>query len=41
VVIEAMKMENIICAENNCKIAAIHVGKGDHVMTSQDLIEFD
>jgi propionyl-CoA carboxylase alpha chain len=41
VVIEAMKMENIICAESNCKVAAIHVAKGDHVMTSQDMIEFE
>lgn len=40
-VIEAMKMENIICAESNCKIAAINIAKGDQVMTSQNLIEFE
>jgi propionyl-CoA carboxylase alpha chain len=40
VVIEAMKMENIICAEKDCEISAIHVNKNDNVIAGQVIIEF-
>ena len=40
VIIEAMKMENAICAEKKAKISHIQVNQGDNVSFGQDLIEF-
>lgn len=41
VVLEAMKMENIICAEHECVVSKIHVKPGDNVSYGQLMIEFD
>lgn len=41
VVIEAMKMENVITAEHACKIKAIHVKEKDSVATNQIIMEFE
>lgn len=41
VIIEAMKMENIICAEHPVKIASINVNDGDHVSVGTVLIDFE
>ncbi|MBN9543727.1 MAG: acetyl/propionyl/methylcrotonyl-CoA carboxylase subunit alpha [Alphaproteobacteria bacterium] len=41
IVVEAMKMENMITAEHACKIKAIHVKEKDSVATNQVLIEFE
>ncbi|MCF0160481.1 MAG: biotin/lipoyl-binding protein [Bacteroidaceae bacterium] len=37
-VLEAMKMENNICADRAGKIAAVKVGKGDSVLEGTDLV---
>ncbi|AZL15341.1 acetyl-CoA carboxylase biotin carboxylase subunit [Rickettsiales endosymbiont of Stachyamoeba lipophora] len=41
VIIEAMKMENVICAEYPAKVSAIHVKGGDALTTGQLIMEFD
>ena len=38
-ILEAMKMENIICAEKDCKINKIHLKKGDTTVYGQVVIE--
>ena len=38
-VLEAMKMENVISADSDCTIQAVHVQKGDKVEASQLLME--
>ncbi len=38
-ILEAMKMENIICAEKDCKITKIHLKKGDTTTYGQVIIE--
>lgn len=38
-ILEAMKMENIICAEKDCKISKIHLKKGDTTSYGQVIIE--
>ncbi len=38
-VLEAMKMENVISADSDCTIQAVHVRKGDKVEASQLLME--
>lgn len=37
-IIEAMKMENEICAESDGTVTAIHVGKGDSVLEGADIV---
>ena len=39
-VLTAMKMENILVAERNGKIAKILVNEKDHVVSGQVLLEF-
>jgi propionyl-CoA carboxylase alpha chain len=41
VIIEAMKMENMIYAEGVSKVSAIHVNQGDNVTTGQVIMEFE
>jgi propionyl-CoA carboxylase alpha chain len=41
VIIEAMKMENVICAEHPAKIGTIHVNEKDHVAVNTVLIDFE
>ena len=38
-VLEAMKMENVISADSDCTVQAVHVRKGDKVEASQLLME--
>ena len=38
-VLEAMKMENVILADSDCVVQAVHVRKGDKVEASQLLME--
>ena len=38
-VLEAMKMENVISADSDCTVQAVHVQKGDKVEASQLLME--
>ena len=38
-VLEAMKMENVIQADSDCTVQAVHVSKGDKVEASQLLME--
>ena len=38
-VLEAMKMENVIRADSDCTVQAVHVRKGDKVEASQLLME--
>jgi pyruvate carboxylase len=38
-ILEAMKMENIICAEKDCKIHKIYLKKGDTTTYGQTVIE--
>lgn len=38
-VLEAMKMENVIQADSDCVVQAVHVAKGDKVEASQLLLE--
>ena len=38
-VLEAMKMENVILADSDCVVQAVHVAKGDKVEASQLLME--
>lgn len=40
-VIEAMKMENILRAERNCTVKAIHATRGDSLAVDEMIIEFD
>lgn len=40
-IIEAMKMENIVCAEYNCKVKQVMVKEKESVSTGQLLIELD
>jgi propionyl-CoA carboxylase alpha chain len=40
-VIEAMKMENIIVAEQDCKVAKVLVGLRESVAVDQPLVEFE
>lgn len=40
-ILTAMKMENIILAERNAKIAKIHVTEKEHVFSGKVLLEFD
>ena len=40
-VIEAMKMENILCAERDVTVAAVHAAPGDAVSVDQILMEFE
>jgi len=40
-VIEAMKMENIITAEHDAKIAKIHIKAGDNIQANQLVMEFE
>ncbi len=40
-VIEAMKMENILRAERDGKVAALHAGPGDSLAVDQKILEFD
>jgi propionyl-CoA carboxylase alpha chain len=39
-ILEAMKMENIICAEKDAVVEKIHVGNGDNVAYDQDVINW-
>ena len=41
VILSSMKMENIITADNDCKISKIHIKSGDHVSSGMLLIEFE
>ncbi|MFN7039302.1 MAG: biotin/lipoyl-containing protein, partial [Alphaproteobacteria bacterium] len=41
IIIEAMKMENVIYAEHESKIASISVKQGDNVSHGQVIIEFE
>ncbi len=38
-VLEAMKMENVITADSDCVVQALHVRKGDKVEAAQLLLE--
>lgn len=40
-ILEAMKMENIICAERDCKISKIYLKKGDTTSYGQVVIELE
>lgn len=40
-IIEAMKMENVICAEHTSKISAINVAENDQVAVGATVIEFE
>ncbi len=40
-IIEAMKMENMICAEHSAKIAAINITEKDHTTVGSVLIDFE
>jgi len=40
-IIEAMKMENIITAEHDAKIAKIHIKAGDQIQANQMVMEFE
>lgn len=39
IVLEAMKMENVIAADADCVVQAVHVQKGDKVEASQPLMD--
>ena len=39
-VVEAMKMENILKAERDTKIAKIHANTGDSLAVDQKIVEF-
>ena len=41
VIIEAMKMENVIYAEHDCAATAVHVGVADSVSSGQLIIDFE
>jgi len=41
IIIEAMKMENAICAQHDGKITSIHVIAGDAIIKDQTLISYD
>ena len=41
VVLEAMKMENELAAEQSAKVVAVHVGAGDTVEGGELLIELE
>ena len=40
-VIEAMKMENILRAERDGRVAKLHAGPGDSLAVDQEILEFD
>ena len=40
VVVEAMKMENVLVAERSCTIGRIKVKKGDHLAFNDVMLEF-
>lgn len=40
-ILEAMKMENIICAERDAVVSKVHVKAGDNVAYEQVLVEFE
>lgn len=40
-VLEAMKMQNLICAERDSKISKIYVKEGDNVVYQQPVIEYE
>ena len=40
-VVEAMKMENVLRAERDGKVAAIHAGPGDSLSVDQKILEFE
>lgn len=40
IILEAMKMENIICAEKDATVSKIHLEKGDSVSYGQTILEF-
>jgi propionyl-CoA carboxylase alpha chain len=40
-IVEAMKMENVLCAERNGKIARILAGVGDTLTVEQPILEFE
>lgn len=40
-ILEAMKMENVLKAENDCVIKKVHVSKEESVDKNQILVEFD
>jgi propionyl-CoA carboxylase alpha chain len=40
-ILEAMKMENIICTERDGVISSVHVEKGDNVAYGQVIVEFE
>ncbi|MDB2414945.1 acetyl/propionyl/methylcrotonyl-CoA carboxylase subunit alpha [Rickettsiales bacterium] len=40
-ILEAMKMENIICAEKDVTIAKVHVNSGESVSYGQTIIDFE
>ncbi len=39
IVLEAMKMENVIAADSDCVVQAVHVRQGDKVEASQPLMD--
>ena len=41
VVVEAMKMENVLCAERDGKIAKVMVAVGDTLAVEQPILEFE
>ena len=40
-IIEAMKMENVICAEHSAKIASVNIAEKDHATVGSILIDFE
>ena len=41
VVVDAMKMENVLCAERDCKISDVQVVVGDNLSVNQVIIELE
>ena len=41
VVVEAMKMENVLCAERDGKIARVMAAVGDTLAVEQPILEFE
>ena len=39
VIIDAMKMENLLCAENNGIVEKIHISPGDSLSVEQTILE--
>ena len=40
-VVDAMKMENVLCAERDCKIADVQVVVGDNLSVNQVILELE